>query len=81
MWEMRRCLYSRWATNVHQEIGKHRQRMEGTLFPELTYSPPGRGTAREMAEVATPICRATSASESSSGVTDSFGCVMGDPAK
>ena len=41
------------------------------LFPTLTYSPPGRRTAREMAEVVTPSCRATSANESPSVVTSS----------
>jgi len=41
------------------------------VFPTLTYSPPGRRTAREMAEVTTPSCRATSANESPSVVTSS----------
>ena len=47
------------------------------MFPWLTYPPPARRTAREMGEVVTLSCRATSASESLGVVTDSLGYGFG----
>jgi hypothetical protein len=56
---------------------QHRRAGCQTLFPGLNYSSSGRRAAREMTEVVTPNCRATSANESLSVVTDSLGCGFG----